>query len=264
MLSDHYLEIFLNPIRKCADYTPKFGVSAHEVGLTLADFKKLYGRDFFYSWIGLDSDLMYAAHKAAGGMTSIYRQIGVGCEKLFQEIICDATKYLDKNSATWSYSVKTPSGKMKQLSLDGRLCPAEILNAKVKENVVNWLAVYCKQFNIPQIPPNGIVFEVRQGYKSKDSKRQNGDIDNATVAWSQGYLPVFAIFSAQIDNDIVLRYRNNNCGILTGTNQTSPYTSLFQFTKEVLNYDIARFFKKNSKVIQTEIHSILDSLLKAS
>ncbi|KAF3978633.1 MAG: hypothetical protein HFP77_00895 [Methylococcales symbiont of Iophon sp. n. MRB-2018] len=60
-----------------------------------------------------------------------------------------------------------------------------------------------------QIPPNGIVFEVRQGYKSKDSKRQNADIDNATVTWSNGYLPVFAIFSSQINTDIVLRHRNN-------------------------------------------------------
>jgi len=76
MPESSYLDIFLAPIRKCADYTPKFGVSSREEGLNLAGFKNLYGGDPFYSWIGLDSDLMYAAHKAAGGMTSIYRQIG--------------------------------------------------------------------------------------------------------------------------------------------------------------------------------------------
>ncbi|MCX6277959.1 MAG: hypothetical protein NT004_07665 [Bacteroidetes bacterium] len=86
------------------------GVNApcdNEDGVSLSGFLKLYGSDPFYSWIGLDSSLMYAAHKAAGGMTSVR-----------------------------------------------------------------------------QTPKNGVVFEVRQGYKSKDSKRQNADIDNATVAWA--------------------------------------------------------------------------------
>lgn len=143
----NYLEIFLQPIRKCQDYRPKLGQGNSNKGLSFQEFKVLYGADPFYSWIGLDTDLMYAAHRAAGGITSIYRQIG-------------------------------------------------------------------------------IVFEVRQGYKSKDSKRQNADIDNATVAWANGYLPVFAIFSAQIDSDIVLRYRNNRCGILVGRNNDDPQTSL--------------------------------------
>jgi len=34
---------------------------------------------------------------------------------------------------------------------------------------------YCKQIKA-RIPKNGIVFEVRQGYKSKDSKRQNKEV----------------------------------------------------------------------------------------
>lgn len=78
-----YVEVFLLPIRKCKKYRPKFGNSQQEEGFTLNEFTALYGSDPFYSWIGLDSKLMYAAHKAAGGMTSIYRQIGIGCERLF-------------------------------------------------------------------------------------------------------------------------------------------------------------------------------------
>jgi len=31
----------------------------------------MYRSDPFYNWVGLDNPLMYAAHKAAGGMTSI-------------------------------------------------------------------------------------------------------------------------------------------------------------------------------------------------
>ena len=86
---EKYIEMFLDPIRKCKDYKPKFGKSQNADGVSLDGFLKLYGADPFYAWIGLDSGLMYAAHKAAGGMTSIYRQIGIGCEHLFREILID-------------------------------------------------------------------------------------------------------------------------------------------------------------------------------
>jgi len=104
---------------------------------------------------------------------------------------------------------------------------------------------------------------VRQGYKSKDSKRQNADIDNATVAWAHSYLPVFAIFSSQIDSDIVLRYRNNRCGILIGTNNNDTFSSLYAFTNNVLHYDLAAFFNRNTDTIKGEIHEVLDVLLRA-
>jgi hypothetical protein len=35
----------------------------------------------------------------------------------------------------------------------------------------------------------GPVFEVRQGYKSKDSKRQNADVGNAANAYANSCLP---------------------------------------------------------------------------
>ncbi len=112
-------------------------------------------------------------------------------------------------------------------------------------------------------PHNGIVFEVRQGYKSKDSKRQNADIDSTTVAWANDYLPVFAIFSSQIDPDIVLRYKNNRCGILMGTINGNNQTSLYAFCEEILGYDLADFFKRQSTVIKNEIHDVLETLLSA-
>jgi hypothetical protein len=37
-------------------------------GLTLGEFQTMYGGGPFYNWIGLDSPLMYAAHKAAGDL----------------------------------------------------------------------------------------------------------------------------------------------------------------------------------------------------
>ena len=106
-----YISIFLEPIRKCKDYKPKFGESQNEQGVSLENFLQLYSTDPFYAWIGLDNRLMYAAHKAAGGMTSIYRQIGIGCEYLFREILADMAQYENKEFVRWSYTTKTNTGK---------------------------------------------------------------------------------------------------------------------------------------------------------
>lgn len=258
-----YIEIFLEPIRKCSAYRPKFGDSSNNDGFNQSEFKSLYGADPFYSWIGLDDDLMYAAHRAAGGLTSIYRQIGIGCERLFRQVLIDTTGYDEPGLATWSYTTKTKSGKDKALSLDGRLELKAINNESVKENVIRWMNAYCSELGEVKIPANGVVFEVRQGYKSKDSKRQNADIDNATVAWSHDYLPVFSIFSSQIDSDIVLRYRNNRCGVLIGSNSDNSHISLYAFCRSVLGYDLAGFFSHRSYEIKEEINGILATLLSA-
>jgi hypothetical protein len=256
-----YLETFLNPIRKCKTYRPKFGQG--NKGLLLNEFKSLYSSDSFYSWIGIDTDLMYAAHRAAGGMTSIYRQIGMGCERLFRAVLVDTTGYTDPEFARWSYTAKTQSGQSKTFSLDGRLKLSEIKNKTVLSNVKNWIKDYCADLDEVTEPTNGIVFEVRQGYKSKDSKRQNADIDNAIVAWANDYLPVFAIFSSQIDSDIVLRYRNNRCGILIGTTNSDASASLYAFCEQVLGYDLADFFERQTTTIKKEIHDVLETLLSA-
>ena len=72
-----YLAILTGYIRVCAKYKPKLGRGT-KTGYDLDEFQRIYGSDPFYNWLGLDNPLMYAAHKAAGGMTSIYRQIGIG------------------------------------------------------------------------------------------------------------------------------------------------------------------------------------------
>ena len=66
---ERYTEILLQPLRVCMAYQPMFG-HGKKGGLTLGEFQTMYRGDPFYNWIGLDSPLMYAAHKAAGGMTS--------------------------------------------------------------------------------------------------------------------------------------------------------------------------------------------------
>lgn len=57
-----YLETILTPIRLCRNYQPKFG---HGMGYTLGEFQALYRADPFYAWFGLDTALMYTAHRAA-------------------------------------------------------------------------------------------------------------------------------------------------------------------------------------------------------
>lgn len=81
----YYRNILIEPINECANYTPKFG-HGRNGGFSLAEFQTLYGADAFYKWLGLDNPLMYSAHKAAGGITSVYRQIGIGCERLVRAI----------------------------------------------------------------------------------------------------------------------------------------------------------------------------------
>ncbi len=260
---NQYLETFLAPVRQSKSYRPKFGHGNKKQGFSLSEFKTLYGSDPFYSWVGLDTDLMYAAHRAAGGMTSVYRQIGIGCERLFRAMLIDTTGYTNAEFATWSYTTQTPSGTARKLSLDGRLELSKIENQTVLTNVTQWIKDYCVELNEVSEPTNGIVFEIRQGYKSKDSKRQNADIDNATVAWANNYLPVFAVFSSQIDTDIVLRYRNNRCGILIGTTSDDNNTSLYAFCEQILGYDLAGFFKRHTTTIKKEIHDVLETLRSA-
>lgn len=263
MSNKELVELFVSPIRECMEYKPHFGDSSRTGGYSLPDFLSLYGSDPFYSWIGLDSPYMYSAHKAAGSMTSIYRQIGIGCERLFREVIFEKARYKEYTSAQWSYETETRSGKKKVLSLDGRLELSDIRDTQIRDNVEDWIKGYLEYLDIQPRRLNGAVFEVRQGYKSKDSKRQNADLDNATVAYSYNYLPVFTIFSSQIDNDIALRYRNGKCGILTGKPEGDIYTSLYEFSRQILDFDLAAFFQHNSTEIKNTINQILAEMFSA-
>src|SRR5213594_3616050 len=97
---DEYLNVIRDALRVCLNYKPKFG-KGKEGGFTLETFQKMYREDEFYAWFGLDSPLVYAAHKAAGGMTSVYRQIGIGCQRVFQHILRD-TLGLSLEEANWT------------------------------------------------------------------------------------------------------------------------------------------------------------------
>lgn len=194
-----YLALVVNPIKVCAKYKPKLGQGNKGDGLTLSQFRSLYQADSFYSWFGLDNPLMYAAHKAAGGMTSVYRQIGIGCEKLFRTVLRDSLGLTD-DDVKWSYEVQMPGGKFRSLHLDGRVPLDKIADQVKRERFQQWMLEAADGLGVDtKIAESltGTVFEVRQGYKSKDSKRQNADIANAATAYTMAYLPCAAILSGR-------------------------------------------------------------------
>ena len=91
---ERYLILLTKPLEVCAKYRSKFGQGG--TGVSVDEFQSLYGGDPFYSWMGLDSPLMYAAHKAAGGMTSVYRQLGIGAQWIFNQDIQSGSSRLSR------------------------------------------------------------------------------------------------------------------------------------------------------------------------
>jgi hypothetical protein len=257
-----YLNIILRRLQVCRTYKPRFG-QGQATGFSLAEFQTLYNDDLFYSSFGLNSPLVYAAHRAAGGITSICRQIGIGCEELFRRALQDQYG-LQPEQVRWSYTIASESGKTRRLSLDARLEFTDIGDTAKQRQLRDWLQIAAQEVGVsPQIAAvlRGIVFEVRQGYKSKDSKRQNADIGNASTAYSQGYLPVAVILSGQIDQDIIHRYRAQRWLILRGIGQGSTTESSFAFMREIIGWDLQAFLQRNQDHLQSEMQAILEALL---
>ena len=199
---ENYLAILTGYIRVCAEYKPKLGRGA-KAGYDLEQYQCLYRADPFYNWLGLDNPLMYAAHKTAGGMTSIYRQIGTGCEFLFRRILQDQLGLNDED-VKWSYTFPHASGgKARKLHLDARIPVSSIADTKRRHRVQSWIRNAASRIDVdPAVVKTlqGIVFEIRQGYKSKDAKRQNADIANAAMAYTKGLLPCAGLLSLQIED----------------------------------------------------------------
>lgn len=258
-----YLKIIVDAVRVCATYRPKFGQGRGD-GLTLRQFRDLYQGDPFYNWFGLDNPMMYAAHKAAGGMTSVYRQIGIGCEKVFRKILQD-TLDLSADDVVWSYEMPTPGGKTRKLTLDGRVPLGSIADNAARSRVHNWMRQSADELGVdPNVfkSLSGTVFEVRQGYKSKDSKRQNADIANASTAYIKSYLPCAVVLSNQIDGDILLRYRAEKWAVITGiVGRDDPLSSTYDFMRDVVGYDLAGFFERNTETLRAEVDKVLQALL---
>ena len=260
----HLIETFLAPIRVCASYRPAFGQSGSG-GIDLPTFQELYGGDPFYVWLGLDDPLVYAAHKAAGGLTSVYRQIGVGTERLLREIIRDALG-LNETQTAWRYQYVKPDGKSGVHILDARISLRDV-DALRRQLLAGWVASTGPHIGLDAAKlrrVTGIVFEIRQGYKSADSKRQNADLRFGMSAYQEGLLPVFMILSRQVSETVIKRYKANNMAVMTGVLTNDPQSSTFAFFKQVVGYDLAAFFKRNTETLKSEILRNVHALLSAT
>jgi hypothetical protein len=260
---DEYLSIIREALHVCRRHKPRFG-GGNKSGYSLGEFQELYGRDPFYSWFGLDSDLMYTAHKAAGGITSVYRQLGIACERMFRRLLQNQLD-LSPDQSKWVYKVPTTTGKSRSLSLDGRIPINDVSDEEIRSRIKAWLGSAAQSVMVKGKAARallGPVFEVRQGYKSKDSKRQNADILNASNAYANNYLPIVLLLSTQIDADVAERYVRAQWLLLRGSVDGTPLSSTYAFCREILGYDLAGFFARNSASLKSELEVTLRALLK--
>jgi len=259
----YYLNLLLDPLDASANYKPKFGTDEEE-GISLDQFKSMYGGDPFYHWVGLDSELMYVAHKAAGGMTSIYRQLGAGCDNLFRAVIQDAL-LLSEEEVAWSYQYEKKDKTIGIAKLDARIDITHITRrANARVRVVDWLSRCGKYLGldderIGQL--KGAVFEARQGYKSADAKRQNADLQFAMNAASQNYLPVLSIISTQASLSVIRRYRNAKMLVVTGILSDDETTSTYAFFRKVIGFELDEFFKRNTNAMRNRCQKVLEAIL---
>ena len=261
---EELVEIFLQPIRKCEKYRPAFGQGKSDSGLTVSEFTALYGGDPFYSWLGLNAPVIYAAHKAAGGLTSLYRQVGVGSERLVRRVVGDVLA-LPTDSMLWRYSYTKADGKVASNQLDVRIS-LNALNEPHRGRFEAWLQAATEKLLTRRGATKalaGAVFEVRQGYKSADSKRQNADLRFGIHAYQEDLLPVVLVLSSQVSAPVIARYRADGMLVLTGVLGGGALISSLAFFDDVIEYSLSGFFERNHGVLKAEITRIVASLLRA-
>lgn len=255
-----YVEDFLRPLRLCLNYKPTFGT-----GRPIGDleFIEIYGEDFFYSAVGLSTHEIYVAHKAAGGLTSFYRQLGIACEVLIRSVLIHELG-IPQESVNWNYILASEGSKDSILTLDARVAPAEVPDEGRREIIRNWLLNAAESAGIP---PNiaselkGAVFEVRQGYKSADSKRQNADLRFGIHALKSGYLPCVLVFSGQVSEVVIRRYRHAGLFILMGSSRPDINMDTRDFFRDVIGWDLVKWLEVHGDVIRSELSHIIRYLI---
>lgn len=70
------------------------------------------------------------------------------------------------------------------------------------------------------------------------------------------------VLSEQIDGDVLERYSAAKWSVLTGSLRgEGALRSTYDFTREVLGYDLAAFLGRNSEALRQEVRSVLTGLL---
>lgn len=74
---------------------------------------------------------------------------------------------------------------------------------------------------------------------------------------------MLVLFSTQIDGDVAARYTQARWLLMTGSTDGNSIDSTYVFSRDILGYDLAGFFQRNSPRIKTDIEQILVTLLEA-
>lgn len=73
---------------------------------------------------------------------------------------------------------------------------------------------------------------------------------------------VMLVMSREINAAVLSRYQNANLIVLRGdTTDKSPMTSTYSFFNQIIGYDLAGFFERNTNHLRTQVKSILEELL---
>ncbi|HEX3551376.1 MAG TPA: hypothetical protein VHT53_13410, partial [Candidatus Elarobacter sp.] len=193
------------------------------------------------------------------------RQLGRACEALYRQIIADCTNIAPAD-LTWQYVSTGSGGRSEVLTLDAKIALAD-LQSEQRRRMRRWMKDCIAKLPMPSSKIDtllGAVFEIRQGYKTKDSKRQNADLRFANRALGEDFLPVMMLASAQVDQDVYRRYIGANLHVLVGSRHFDAALSTFAFFDRVLGYDLIAFYERNASAIKNEMEAIFKKILSPS
>lgn len=253
---DDLLDCLIKPILDSASL-PKFGTGK---GVKVDEFTENRKSDPLYGNIGLDTPEIYAAHAGSSVITSAYRQLGIGLERAMRLIIakeCDFIDVPEDNPDMLKWYFDSATGITRELDL---LISTEMFNDESKKLQLYELAKLMKPgFSVESSRFKGIVFEIRQGYQSADSKRVKGDLEIVTKAEEKGFLAVVMIGSNSYNDSVISTYKNGGLPILVpstdgqGKSHECPYCFFNYFIDYDLRSALARIGPKAKSQLTSHI-----------
>jgi hypothetical protein len=225
------LEALWGPVLKIKpNLAPKMGTGEF---VYENDFLGIYRRDPLYgpTALGFNSKAMYKAHQSLTRLTSLYRNVGTGTEAVVKLLI-ERCLGITPEQHRWQYHY-TFNGSPRTRTLDGAIRFEQIKNAKLRRRVRDWVRRHDPQ-------ATGLVLEVREGYKSSDAKRSNGDKDAVLAARADNLVPVMLVLSDQIAATTVATYTKCGWNIEAGA-------QAYQFCAHVFGVDLLAVMERNPK-----------------
>jgi hypothetical protein len=159
----------------------------------------------------------------AGGLTSVYRQIGVGTEHLLRAIIRDSLG-LTAEETTWSYRYRKPNGKTGVHSLDAKISFADLSDAQ-RRIFIEWMEVVGPHVDLT--PANGSGYKVSFLKSGKVIKARTLNVRMRIYVrhecLSGGIASCIHDLSQQVSETVIDRYRKDKMAVLTGTLAETRY-----------------------------------------